>query len=251
VTHIFLSPHLDDAVLSCGGMIYQLTQARQPVQVISIFAGDPPPGPLAPFAHSLHDRWAGTVADRRAEDIASVTILGADAIHWPYPDAVYRRDPHTGTALYDSEGAIFGEVAPADAHTLASIAERLKAIDPAAKVYVPLTAGRHVDHQIVRAAAEALGREWVYYEDFPYVETPAKLDAVLRDPAWRPEVIALSDEAIRIKAHAIVAHRSQLSTFFAGEEEVAQRIRAYANRVGGQARPAERVWRLPSVPRVL
>ena len=77
---IFLSPHLDDAVLSCGGMIYQLAQAGQAVQVITIFAGDPPPGLLSPFAQSLHDRWqAGSVA-RRSEDIEALTLLGAEAI---------------------------------------------------------------------------------------------------------------------------------------------------------------------------
>ena len=95
---VFLSPHLDDVVLSCGGLIYQLAQAGWVAQMITIFAGDPPPGRLTPFAHSLHDRWAAEPAARRDEDVYALRMLGAEAIHWPYPDAVYRRDPVTGTA---------------------------------------------------------------------------------------------------------------------------------------------------------
>lgn len=240
---IFLSPHLDDAALSCGGMIYQLAQAGQAVQVITLFAGDPPPGPLTPFARGLHRRWRAGVADRRREDVESLARLGAQAVHLPYPDAIYRLDPATGAALYDSEESIFGEVAPADAPLIESIIERLRAIDPAARLIVPLTAGHHVDHQIARRTAESLGRELIYYEDYPYAEMPARLEAALGGRKWKPELIHLDDAAIRAKAAAIWAHRSQMSTFFASEVEMAQRVRAYAERVGSEEGPCERLWR--------
>ena len=56
---IFLSPHADDAGLSCGGLIYQLAQAGERPIVITLFGGDPPDaGPLSDFAQSLHTRWA-------------------------------------------------------------------------------------------------------------------------------------------------------------------------------------------------
>jgi LmbE family N-acetylglucosaminyl deacetylase len=240
---VFLSPHLDDAVLSCGGLIYQLAHAGRATQVITIFAGDPPPGPLTPFAHSLHDRWAAEPAARRDEDIRALRMLGAEAIHWPYPDAVYRRDPVTGTAWYDSEESIFGEMASADNTTVESIADRLKAVDSCARLIVPLTAGHHVDHLVVGAAAESLRRELVYYEDYPYAERPERLEPILREGSWTPDLVRLDDEAIRRKARAILAYRSQISTFFRTDDEVEQRVRVYANRVGGEAGPAERLWR--------
>ncbi len=37
---IFLSPHPDDAVLSCGGWIYQLAQDGERPIVITLFGGD-------------------------------------------------------------------------------------------------------------------------------------------------------------------------------------------------------------------
>ncbi|WP_366972639.1 PIG-L family deacetylase, partial [Thermoflexus sp.] len=36
-----LSPHPDDAVLSCGGTLYRTARAGIPVRVITVFAGDP------------------------------------------------------------------------------------------------------------------------------------------------------------------------------------------------------------------
>ena len=239
---VFLSPHLDDAALSCGGSIYRLVQAGQAVQAITIFAGDPPPGPLTPFAHSLHERWQAAPVDRRAEDGEALRRLGAQAIHWPYADAVYRRHPDSGDALYDSEESIFGEVVEADAQIIESIRDRLRRTDSSARLVVPLAAGHHVDHQIVRSAAESLGRNLIYYEDYPYAETPEKLRATLQSGAWESESIRLDGKAIRAKTAAILAYRSQMSTFFRSAEEMERRVRAYANLVGGSAGPAERLW---------
>jgi LmbE family N-acetylglucosaminyl deacetylase len=239
-------------------MIYLIAQAGVPVQVITVFSGDPLPGPLTPFAQSLHERWQAAPADRRAEDGEALSLLGAQAIHWPYADAVYRRHPVTGAALYDSEESIFGKVADADASAIESIRVRLKQVNPWARLIVPLTAGHHVDHQIVRAAAESLGRSLMYYEDYPYAETDEKLQAVLRSGLWAPALVPLTREAITVKAASILTYHSQVGTFFKSAHEVEQRVRAYADLVGGQAGPAERLWHtlgtladLPVAPRVI
>ena len=54
---IYLSPHLDDAVLSCGGLIWEQVQLGERVEIWTIFAGDPPAEMLTPFAEELHTRW--------------------------------------------------------------------------------------------------------------------------------------------------------------------------------------------------
>ena len=53
---IYLSPHFDDAVLSCGGLIRAQSQEGLAVEIWTIFAGDPPPGPLSEFALKIHAR---------------------------------------------------------------------------------------------------------------------------------------------------------------------------------------------------
>ena len=40
--HLYLSPHFDDAALSCGGQIATFTAAGQSVLVVTITGGDPP-----------------------------------------------------------------------------------------------------------------------------------------------------------------------------------------------------------------
>jgi LmbE family N-acetylglucosaminyl deacetylase len=41
VTHVFISPHPDDAALSCGGLIASLRDLGQNVTIISVFSGGP------------------------------------------------------------------------------------------------------------------------------------------------------------------------------------------------------------------
>jgi LmbE family N-acetylglucosaminyl deacetylase len=41
MTHVFISPHPDDAALSCGGLIASLRELGQTVTIISVFSGGP------------------------------------------------------------------------------------------------------------------------------------------------------------------------------------------------------------------
>jgi LmbE family N-acetylglucosaminyl deacetylase len=55
---IFLSPHPDDAALSCGGTISQLSKNDQHPIVITLFGGNRSAAtPLSDFARGLHARW--------------------------------------------------------------------------------------------------------------------------------------------------------------------------------------------------
>ncbi len=44
MTHVFISPHPDDAALSCGGLIAGLRELGQSVTIISVFSGGPEAG---------------------------------------------------------------------------------------------------------------------------------------------------------------------------------------------------------------
>ncbi len=249
---IFLSPHPDDAVLSCGGWIEQLAQNGERPIVITIFGGDRPASvPLSDFARSLHERWqlgADAPARRRDEDRAACDRLGCYLIHLPFADAVYRVEPAARRHLYDSEEAIFGEVR--DPEIIDRVAEAVQTRAqqvPGVRLVVPLTAGKHVDHVITRQAAERLNEDLIYYEDYPYAEQPERMthvwgcdDSAARE--WTSETITLSEAALHTKIEAFLQHRSQISTFYRDDDEVRQRIRAYAEFVG-QGRIAERLWR--------
>jgi len=253
---IYLSPHLDDAALSCGGQIYAATQAGRRVLIVTITAGDPPtdsstdssadsPASVSAYAQSLHDRWqlqADAVAARRAEDLAACAILGADALHWSLPDCIYRSDPATGAPYYVSDDDIFGPVAAGEKALVAALAAALADLPDAERVIAPLTVGNHVDHQSTRLAAEQAvsPAKLHYYEDYPYAQTPGAVAGLVAHPSggWAATVVPLDEAALRAKIDAIRAYRSQLSTFFADEADLAAQVRGVARTRGG-----ERLWR--------
>jgi LmbE family N-acetylglucosaminyl deacetylase len=246
---IYLSPHLDDAVLSCGGQIAQQAQGGQGVLVVTVCAGDPPPTMVASgLVRTLHARWgqARPVAARRAEDEAALRVLHADALHWDVPDSVYRPDAQTGQALYPDQAAIFGQLAQQEADLVGAVVDRLRRLEPlrGARVYVPLGIGHHVDHQLVLAAARAWGTpggQLIYYEDYPYAEKASAVEAALTGLDLTPHLVYLDRRDLARKVTAVGQYQSQLSTFFA-RQPVSHRLEAFARARAGGAGLAERVW---------
>jgi LmbE family N-acetylglucosaminyl deacetylase len=241
---IYLSPHLDDVTLSCGGQIYQQSRAGESVLVVTVMAGDPAPT-VSDYAQSLHDRWELLVdasAARRAEDLDACRILGAEALHGTVPDCIYRVDPATGAPLYLSDEDIFGDVHPAERYLVDQIAHFLAALPAADRIVVPLTIGHHVDHLLVRAASERIfGSRVIYYEDYPYAQETAKRERTLsaEPQPLTPIVIPVNGEGQRAKIEAILAYRSQLSTFWTDNADLERQVFGYLDKVGG-----ERVWTL-------
>ncbi|MBK7895059.1 MAG: PIG-L family deacetylase [Anaerolineaceae bacterium] len=242
---IYLSPHLDDAALSCGGRIALETAASHPVLIVTTMAGEPALNlQLSAFAQELHQRWVlpqDAVRARRAEDAAACHILGADYLHWNIPDCVYRTDPATSEACYPTWESVITTRHPADDAVVDQLVAQLRQLPPAAEIVVPLTAGNHVDHRLVRQAAERLfaSAQLLYYEDYPYAAEDGAVTAVLR-PSMQATQLELPETAVRTKTEAIWAYASQRSTFFADRADLERKIEAYTAQVGG-----ERYWRLP------
>jgi LmbE family N-acetylglucosaminyl deacetylase len=265
--YVYLSPHLDDVALSCGGRIYQLAQAGEAVLVVTVFAGSPHLGEgegdtaASRYVAALHQRWEAELdapALRRKEDEAAMRLLGADFCHLSHVDCIYRRHPVTNEFLYLSDEDIFAQVHPSEFTLAARLREELDelvGVPGEAMICSPLTAGHHVDHQITAASALALqasGHRVAFYEDYPYAETPIALAAARRwvgGEHWRQEFFALRQQDLVAKVTAVLQYRSQLSTFFDDGAEVAQRLQAYAMSSHGEAAesrlgPSERVWHL-------
>jgi hypothetical protein len=208
-------------------------------------AGDPAEPELSEYVRSLHDRWqlaADAAAQRRAEDILACDILGADHLHLTVPDCIYRTDPDSGAALYLSDADIFGNVAPAEGYLVDQLARQFAVLPPAERIVAPLTVGHHVDHLLVRQAAEQVfaGR-LVYYEDYPYAQQSGAVASIVDQPGtgpWQAEIIPVTAAGLAAKIAAILAFRSQLSTFFTDRADLERQVRGYAAQVGG-----ERSWR--------
>lgn len=239
---IYLSPHLDDAALSCGGQIFEQTAVGKRVLVVTVMAAQPSAQPLSDFAQTLHGRWQlaqHAVQARQAEDVAACAILGADYQHGFVPDCIYRNDAH-GRALYPDWPHIIDGIHPDERPLLAQLAAWFNQLPASPMVVAPLAIGNHVDHQIVRQAAHAcFGARLWYYEDYPYTRDAAAVTAVFSatDMPWHSQTIPLSAAAIEAKINAIRAYRSQLSSFYADDMALQSEITEMATAVGG-----ERLW---------
>jgi len=266
--HLYLSPHFDDAVLSCGGQIARHTAAGQSVLVVTITGGDPPAAAPSDTVAMLHQRWAASlaaagqagagaamVAQRRAEDRAALALLGAEPLHLSFLDCIYRCGPDA-QALYPGPQDMFSPLNPADEATIAALAAAFAALPPAHRVYLPLGVGDHVDHLATRRAAERVFAAPRYYEDYPYTARPGALAAALPPAtraAWAATTIWLDEAALAAKTAAVRAYASQLSSFFANADDLAAQLRADGRRAladalaGGETAPAwavaaERLW---------
>jgi LmbE family N-acetylglucosaminyl deacetylase len=243
VTWIYLSPHLDDVALSCGGLIWEQVQTGQDVTIWTMCAGDPPPGPLSSFAQGLHARWqtdGQAAAQRRDEDAASAAALHAHAHHFSLPDCIYRRGLQ-GSALYASEEAIFQEVHSEEMQLIKWLSDEMtRRLPAAAQVVCPLTLGGHVDHRLTRAAAGMLGRPLWFYADYPYVlRSMAQLD-MLEKIGWRQNFFPISQAGLQAWVAGVAAHSSQISSFWSDLRAMELGIYDYAGRP-----PGVRLWKEP------
>ena len=227
---IYISPHLDDAVLSAGGIIFDQTRDGIPVEIWTMCCGFPPDAEVSPFAQVLHFDWGFSSAEetvrlRRAEDEHAAGIVGAKAVHFDFLDCIYRRGPD-GEWLYPLD--VFVPPHPLDADLPARITSALASrLRPDDVVACPLAIGRHVDHVTVRKAVEALRRPVQYFADIPYLlKHPQELESSAR--GMQAEVTRVSEAGVSAWQEGVAAYASQTSTLFDPPEKLPGAIASYA-----------------------
>lgn len=239
---VVLSPHLDDAALSCGGTIHRTTRQGGRALVVTPFAGHVPEAPSR-FAREVEALWqldAGVTTARRAEDEQAMAILGAEALRWDLIDGMYRTTPDDA-ALYPSFRALRAEVRDDD-RLLRELTAKVRELPSAKRVLAPLAIGGHVDHQLTRRAAEAVfdrAPELRFYEDYPYARSRFALRRALRRRRrWIAESEELDEVDVEARCAAVLAYPSQLRGLFDDERDLRRQLRRFIARRGG-----ERLWR--------
>jgi LmbE family N-acetylglucosaminyl deacetylase len=240
---IYLSPHFDDVAFSCGGLVWEQTQSGNDVSILTICAGEPSPGPISRYAQSLHNRWE-TIRDpvpvRRVENQNSCQILGAKAINFSIPDAIYRRSAINHAYLYTSDGDLFSDFPAEEFHLIEDLKNELDhALPQSCEFVCPLALGGHVDHQLARSAAEALDRPIWYYADFPYLLDLNGTPVVIEENKTY-KYFPISERGLQAWKNSIAAHASQISTFWTGEDQMRAVIQAYWEPLQGLA-----MWHSP------
>jgi LmbE family N-acetylglucosaminyl deacetylase len=230
ISLVVVSPHLDDAVLSCGALMIHAAE-RTSTTVATLFTeAGPPPYTLSArqYLRQVGVRDAESLyRRRRAEDRAALEPIGVTWAHAGLTEALYRRRTGTeGRGWWTSRlpefrhiypiyrlHVVSGRVAPADARTLDEACAFIQRIacQVDALVLAPLGVGGHVDHVLARIAAERSGARVAYYSDFPYNQRHSPDDAFVRrnglaEVRW--------SRLIEVKAELIRAYQTQATALF-------------------------------------
>lgn len=234
--YIFLSPHLDDVALSCGGLVWDLAREGHRVEIWTLMAGFPPDEDYSAFAQQNHHAWGKSgeeaIRMRLSEDGAACEVLNAAPRHFHWPDAIYRRDPHSGEPIVMDKRALFSR-AP-EPHLVDAIRAMLASEVPDdARLIAPLGLGGHIDHQAVVRAVELSRPTGFVYGDYPYI-----LDAFdRREAIWhgltklaRP----LGEQALEAWQESVLCYASQISVFWRAKTEVRLALRNYLAGGGGR-----------------
>jgi len=234
---IYLSPHLDDAVLSAGGLIYEQAKSGITVEIWTIMAGVPSDTEFSSFAKELHQQWGfssaeETVASRREEDKTAAFLTGATTVHFDFLDCIYRRDVN-GKWLYHEISLPPHKM---DIDLPSKIAEVIfPRLEPEDVLVCQLSVGSHVDHVLVRQAAELLGRSLIYDIDVPYVfYKPEELAP--KSIGMKEIVHQVTEAGLVLWQEAVLAYKSQLPVLgeaMSTTEKATKTIQSYWAERGG------------------
>jgi len=227
----FISPHLDDAVLSAGGIMASLS-ASVPVTLITVFtkAGRENTlsakrflqlckelsGPLLYRKRIREDRVVSQILDVKINHLGFVEALWRKKKSITYLERLFAWLPeikHTYAAYFFITR---GRVAKDDKIVRKAVANKLRKILPKNKPYVifsPIGTGNHVDHVLTRGAIEDVASHPIYWIDLPYA---IRLGRVSPSPRSYKSFRWIKQQSK--KKRAIAAYGTQVGGLFAGKE---------------------------------
>jgi LmbE family N-acetylglucosaminyl deacetylase len=247
---VFVSPHYDDVVLSCGGTVAKLTESGARPTVVTVFGGEITNEAMSGFARWKHSRWGIESIDdvldaRRGEEARAAATIGYRGRALGFPDAIYRGE------RYGADGELYAVPKSQEAGLIGLIADEVCSLPEWTDdtvVYVPLAAGSHVDHQIAHEAGQVLASRGVTvyaYEDCPYaIHTPTGVDARLDALGNRvgAEAVVPIGPWLDQRLTAIAAYGTQVPVIFRYTDDWAGSVCEHAREVGGLSGPSERYW---------
>src|SRR5258708_1197390 len=182
----FISPHLDDAMLSAGGLITHLG-TKTKVTVVSIFTeGSEKPYTRAAKGFLRYCGYTdakGLFAERRAEDARACQKAHAEFIHLNFLDGSFRERTKPNRVfqclgkhipelnhLYPLGFKIIN-LAKDDLFLFEAVKEKLLQIVAKEKEYIvfcPLGSVKHMDHTLTRDICGSTFKNLIFWSDYPY-----------------------------------------------------------------------------------
>ncbi|MEY2987307.1 MAG: hypothetical protein RJB13_828 [Pseudomonadota bacterium] len=244
---LVFSPHMDDAVLSCGGFMSTVSQ-RMKCATVTLCTSDPD---LAP--HESPPHGIALPSERRHEEAAAMKALGSELIQLDFVDAIYRKDRHGDRYLYPTLDSLWSMPVEGDGYYRDVLTQKFKTVLRSFEslptlILTPAGVGHHVDHILCTQTLLSLVPDLssvMLYEDFPYVVDQGEhvgvsdsIEAALRRLHVRGVERVEFHSDIDAKASLILNYPSQLDTIFGGSTH----IRSVLAKSGVEETAVERFW---------
>lgn len=251
--YLIISPHLDDAVLSCGEFMKKVIMNHHCLTIVTVFTGSPDPELLSSPAKEFHQMCGlgvDAVAVRKREDERAMCLFRTDFFHLGFLEALYRMD-NSGGWIYPSLDALYQQGLEKESDTIIALKGKLELfIGQADRVFVPFGLGNHIDHRIVRRAAEELmgqkaGNKLFLYEDIPYVCKDFDKDWIY-DLAngYRAVLYEINEEEWRVKMQAVNCYESQLYMLWDTPEQMRFQLENMSVKYAEKGNRSIRFWTL-------
>lgn len=192
---IFVSPHLDDAILSAGGLISYLADKTE-VKVINVFTeASKPPYTLSTkrfLSQCGYDDANLLFKNRVAEDGGLFNSLSIKPINLGFIDAPFRKydNPNLLRKLLAKLLPEFihiypvhrlniasNKISPADSAMIYEIKNNLNEITSGLKdfyVFCSFATDTHIDHVIIRKVCSENFKKVIFWSDYPYFKNNQK-----------------------------------------------------------------------------
>lgn len=217
---IFISPHLDDAVLSCGTLLTKLQKLKKQVVVFTVFtkAGS---RPYSPQAQRFLDVCGYIDAqelfsEREKEDARAMKFFKAKYYHLGFVDAAWRKK--NGEHIYRTDKDQFaGKINPEDRDLIDEVTQKISSLIPKGKhmiVFAPLGIGGHADHVIIKEVANNLEKPVIFWEDFPYNRDKNNLKVFFSKHKEYRSLFFLREDGGSEKEEVIRLYKSQMKSLF-------------------------------------
>jgi LmbE family N-acetylglucosaminyl deacetylase len=231
-----LSPHFDDAVLSCG----QLLAANPGSLLVTLFSGGPARvSPLPNWDLACHfGDGADVTGARRAENARAAEILGATTLAFDLWDEQYRRDRYGYQETVD-------ELLRTGVDALKALVEH----DTDRLWLAPVGWPQHPDHALSAAIALEVARStpghWGLYSELPYRLLYAKRTAEVHAQAFAAWTAAGFSRVLVPSASGHVERKSQAVNQYGSQLHALD-----GALVARSCSISERYWSLPQARRV-
>lgn len=170
---VVLSPHLDDAILSCGQHIWKWKQEGKRIMIITLFTKHTGYTLLPDYTKEYLKITGFNTGDefgkaRILEDVGAMNAIGVEWKHWGLLDAGFRID-RDRKAMYPTKKCLLSaKIRKEDKKFIKIIGDKLEKIS--SKLFLfPYAVGGHVDHLIAKKIGMKNKGRKLYYLETPYL----------------------------------------------------------------------------------